>query len=451
MAEAEEDAVRPEPSPAILVERANAEQEDMGDSAEGEEQAQGGAAEEKRRRKQACPQRRNSDEFDATTAPGLEKNNQPPLQMRARMKKFSLASHKMNSSDGVKDEVSPQRSPLLFYECRVCHKAFQYISRLARHMKTHSGERPFRCEECGKTFNQAAHLQTHQAIHSGKRPYQCDICHATFSRPDNARRHQLTHTGQKPFQCGVCEKTFRQAGNLTEHLRTHTGEKPYRCDVCQATFARSDGLLVHRRTHTGEKPYRCELCGMTYRQHHHLVKHKRLKHSQETAAVWLLYEKNSALFPGSKECACPRHTSVTYSLSRVSLMSSHCFVSWMVTERSNVSYSTLAHSHFQAEDAVSTAHCVHQSTQTKRVLIFMEHTTSESTLVEALVHCFVFFFSMYIHWTAFPALGRTASMVQLLQALVWSAPVMVRLVLSVRALLKSVMAVPICDAYRPFA
>lgn len=51
--------------------------------------------------------------------------------------------------------------------CEVCNKEFRYISALQRHMRTHTGERPFECHICKKTFAQSAHLNKHKAKHSG--------------------------------------------------------------------------------------------------------------------------------------------------------------------------------------------------------------------------------------------------------------------------------------------
>ncbi|NWW50458.1 EGR1 protein, partial [Pedionomus torquatus] len=62
-----------------------------------------------------------------------------------------------------------------------------------------------------------------------ERPYACPVesCDRRFSRSDELTRHIRIHTGQKPFQCRICMRNFSRSDHLTTHIRTHTGEKPF--------------------------------------------------------------------------------------------------------------------------------------------------------------------------------------------------------------------------------
>ncbi|XP_056147492.1 early growth response protein 2b-like [Lampris incognitus] len=84
-----------------------------------------------------------------------------------------------------------------------------------------------------------------------ERPYPCpaESCDRRFSRSDELNRHLRIHTGLRPFQCRICMRSFSRSDHLTTHIRTHTGEKPFSCDQCGRKFARSDERQRHMRIH----------------------------------------------------------------------------------------------------------------------------------------------------------------------------------------------------------
>ena len=88
-----------------------------------------------------------------------------------------------------------------------------------------------------------------------ERPYACPVeaCDRRFSRSDELTRHIRIHTGQKPFQCRICMRSFSRSDHLTTHVRTHTGEKPFSCDTCGRKFARSDEKKRHAKVHLKQK------------------------------------------------------------------------------------------------------------------------------------------------------------------------------------------------------
>ncbi|XP_052125686.1 zinc finger protein OZF-like isoform X2 [Frankliniella occidentalis] len=159
------------------------------------------------------------------------------------------------------------------YQCYICKERFAVNYTLTTHIRTHTGEKPFKCNICKERFAQKSPLTRHMRTHTGEKPYKCNICKERFAQKSSLILHIRTHTGEKPYKCNICKERFAQKSPLTRHMRTHTGEKPYQCNICKERFAQKSSLILHMRTHTGEKPFKCDICKQLFAREDHLKKH----------------------------------------------------------------------------------------------------------------------------------------------------------------------------------
>jgi KRAB domain-containing zinc finger protein len=84
-------------------------------------------------------------------------------------------------------------------------------------------------------------LNRHLRLHSGIRPYCCPMCNTYFSRSDHLSTHLRTHTGEKPYTCPQCSYTACRRDMITRHSKIHMKKRSSRKNAT-STFASSNDL-----------------------------------------------------------------------------------------------------------------------------------------------------------------------------------------------------------------
>ncbi|XP_021118682.1 zinc finger and BTB domain-containing protein 40 isoform X3 [Heterocephalus glaber] len=244
-----------------------------------------------------------------------------------------------------------------YHPCPTCGKIFSAPSMLERHMVTHVGGKPFSCGICNKAYQQLSGLWYHNRTHhpdvfaaqnhrsSKFSSLQCSSCDKTFSNTIEHKRHiKAEHADLKFHECEQCKELFPTPALLQVHIKCqHSGSQPFRCLYCAATF-RFPGALQHHVTtehfKQSESTFPCELCGELFTSQAQLDGHLESEHPKVTGTETQEATSQMVQVIQTSEPAAPTEQVIT--LEETQLAGSQVFVTLPDSQTSQASSELVA-------------------------------------------------------------------------------------------------------------
>ncbi|CAH0600465.1 unnamed protein product [Chrysodeixis includens] len=135
-------------------------------------------------------------------------------------------------------------------------KGFPSVTKLARHVRTHAGDRSYPCKYCNKSFIKGHHYTRHlrlkhrETIRSCRGPFgeqdqlRCEQCEESFVNQDELIYHSAIHATQN-LTCPLCQEKFDDVDAVTTHIKTHVNGMEFMCDLCELVFTSKEKLDAH--------------------------------------------------------------------------------------------------------------------------------------------------------------------------------------------------------------
>uniref|UniRef100_A0A672QTI7 Uncharacterized LOC107595368 n=1 Tax=Sinocyclocheilus grahami TaxID=75366 RepID=A0A672QTI7_SINGR len=151
-----------------------------------------------------------------------------------------------------KDQATPQKVEDIYkeeFKCGLCQKAFVDSKALSEHCLTHMpGPSASKCQFCKRHFSSRAGLIRHIRLHTGEKPFPCPTCGRHFHRKEVLKLHQEKCTVEQPPPLQTSSTKQIQAEHSIDAASKKTS-KVYNCSYCPHSFRFPNNLKLHERAH----------------------------------------------------------------------------------------------------------------------------------------------------------------------------------------------------------
>ena len=256
-----------------------------------------------------------------------ERNDRSTEKMENELKHLITRKvpRKVVMEDGV--VLGRTRKSKIGFACAICDCVYPSRYSLERHVRSHTGEKPFQCQVCDFSTSYHEHMARHMTsvhlvVHSEEpRPKYVPRKKRNDEDEDDPPEMQIDpKTGKlrrnitrKRYECAACGLKATHKTDLVDHIKSkhpnahiesmtnRDGSKIHlivtvskkqkemrrltiTCLFCSKVFHDTWKYKVHLRSHTGVKPFRCSVCGFRATTKMSVRDHIHRKHMGDTDA-----------------------------------------------------------------------------------------------------------------------------------------------------------------------